>query len=45
VPRAVQEVLAAFERIKPKLKLTPSSRAPRKPSPVGAGPTLPAADE
>jgi DNA-binding transcriptional LysR family regulator len=29
VPRAVQEVLAAFERIKPKLKVTPSGRTKR----------------
>jgi DNA-binding transcriptional LysR family regulator len=30
VPRAVQEVLAAFERIKPKLKVTPSGRPPKR---------------
>ena len=34
VPRAVQEVLAAFERIRPRLKLTPSGGRPRK---AGAG--------
>ena len=34
VPRAVQEVLACFERIRPRLKLTPSGSRPRK---AGAG--------
>jgi len=34
VPRAVQEVLAAFERIKPKLKVTPSGRPPKKAVPT-----------
>jgi hypothetical protein len=36
VPRAVQEVLACFERIRPRLKLTPSgrprARRPRRPA-------------
>jgi DNA-binding transcriptional LysR family regulator len=31
VPRAVQEVLACFERIRPRLKLSPSGGRPRKP--------------
>ena len=30
VPRAVQEVLAAFERIRPKLKLSPSGSRPKR---------------
>ena len=43
VPRAVQEVLAAFERIRGKLKLSPGSSRPRKaaqtpPPPAAAGP-------
>ena len=33
VPRAVQEVLACFERIRPRLKLTPSGGRPRKSGP------------
>jgi hypothetical protein len=37
VPRAVQEVLAAFERIKPRLKVAPSGSRPKR------GPALPAA--
>ena len=38
VPRAVQEVLAAFERIKPKLKLSPSGARPKRPSGAAAAP-------
>jgi DNA-binding transcriptional LysR family regulator len=34
VPRAVQEVLSTFERIRPKLKLAPSGNRPKK---AGAG--------
>jgi DNA-binding transcriptional LysR family regulator len=47
VPRAVQEVLACFERIRPRLKLTPAGGRPRK---TGTGPAIasaaaPSADE
>jgi DNA-binding transcriptional LysR family regulator len=33
VPRAVQEMMAAFERIRPQLKLTPSGTSKRPPAP------------
>ena len=49
VPRAVQEVLAAFERIKPRLKVGPSGNRPKRGAtvpPVPAGPVAaPAAEE
>ena len=47
VPRAVQEVLACFERIRPRLKLTPSGGRTRKsgPGPATAAAAAPPADE
>jgi DNA-binding transcriptional LysR family regulator len=38
VPRAVQEVLAAFERIRPRLKLSPAGRAKRAGPGTGPAP-------
>ena len=42
VPRAVQEVLACFERIRPRLKLSPSGGRPRKPGAAAAATPAPA---
>ena len=42
VPRTVQEVLAAFERIRHKLKLSPGSPRPKKPpAPAPPAPASP----
>jgi DNA-binding transcriptional LysR family regulator len=46
VPRAVQEVLAAFERIKPRLKVAPSSSRPKRgATALPAAPAAPAPEE
>jgi hypothetical protein len=39
VPRAVQEVMAAFERIKPRLKLTPAGSRSKRPAAAPPAPT------
>jgi DNA-binding transcriptional LysR family regulator len=45
VPRAVQEVLAAFERIKPRLKVSPSGSRPKRPAAAPGAPASPAPEE
>jgi DNA-binding transcriptional LysR family regulator len=45
VPRAVQEVLSAFERIRPKLKLSVSQKSGPRPKPNAAVAPVPVEDE
>lgn len=45
VPRAVQEVLSAFERIRPKLKLSISQKSGPRPKPAAGGAAPIAGDE
>ena len=45
VPRAVQEVLAAFERIKPRLKVTPAGGRTKRPAAPAVPPEAPAPEE